>query len=125
MSCLLVARFRDAVFASLLALAVFAPPVAAGTLQPVRLPRDHGAHPQFSVEWWYTTGHATASRGRRYFWFATIWATPRGAVGRVNVVRSHARQGGARQAVDAADAVRQRHARPRRGRVAHPLAAGG
>jgi predicted secreted hydrolase len=86
MSCLLVARFRDAVIASLLVLAVFAPPVAAGTLQPVRLPRDHGAHPQFSVEWWYTTGHATASRGRRYFWFATIWATPRGAVGRVNVV---------------------------------------
>jgi predicted secreted hydrolase len=59
---------------------------AAGTLQPVRLPRDHGAHPGFSAEWWYTTGHAISADGRRYFWFATIWAVPGGAVGRVNVV---------------------------------------
>ena len=59
---------------------------AAPPLQPVRLPRDHGAHPGFSVEWWYTTGHATGADGRRYFWFATIWAAPQGAVGRVNVV---------------------------------------
>src|SRR4051794_22149860 len=60
--------------------------LAAGTLQPVELPRDHGAHAGFSVEWWYTTGHATAANGRRYFWFATIWAAPQGVVGRVNVV---------------------------------------
>jgi predicted secreted hydrolase len=59
---------------------------AAESLQPVRLPRDQGAHPGFSVEWWYTTGHATGADGRRYFWFATIWAAPGGAVGRVNVV---------------------------------------
>jgi len=72
--------------ASLLVWAACAAPAAAGTLQPVKLPRDHGAHAGFSVEWWYTTGHATAAHGRRYFWFATIWATPRGAVGRVNVV---------------------------------------
>jgi predicted secreted hydrolase len=67
-------------------LAVWVAMLAAGTLQPVELPRDHGAHPGFSVEWWYTTGHATAANGRRYFWFATIWAAPQGAVGRINVV---------------------------------------
>ena len=38
------------------------------------------------MEWWYTTGHATTAGGRRSFWFATIWASPLGAVGRVNVV---------------------------------------
>jgi hypothetical protein len=59
---------------------------AAESLQPVRLPRDQGAHPGFSVEWWYTMGHATGANGRRYFWFATIWAAPGGGVGRVNVV---------------------------------------
>src|SRR5206468_344872 len=59
---------------------------SAGTLQPVQLPRDHGAHAGFSVEWWYATGHASGAHGRRYFWFATIWTAPQGAVGRVNVV---------------------------------------
>jgi predicted secreted hydrolase len=61
-------------------------PASAGTLQPVELPRDHGVHPGFSVEWWYTTGHAAGPDGRRYFWFATIWTAPQGTVGRVNVV---------------------------------------
>ena len=58
----------------------------AATLEPVQLPRDHGAHPQFGVEWWYTTGHAAAPGGKRYFWFATIWTSPMGTIGRVNVV---------------------------------------
>jgi len=72
--------------AALLALAC-TPGVARGAeLRPVELPRDHGAHPRFGVEWWYTTGRATAPGGRRFFWFATIWSSPRGAVGRVNVV---------------------------------------
>jgi len=24
-------------------------------------PRDHGSHPEFAIEWWYVTGHLTAS----------------------------------------------------------------
>jgi predicted secreted hydrolase len=58
----------------------------ATVLGPVQLPRDHGAHPDASVEWWYTTGHATTPAGRHYFWFATIWTAPQGSIGRVNVV---------------------------------------
>jgi predicted secreted hydrolase len=72
--------------ATLLALSVLAGSARAATLEPVQLPRDHGAHPQFGVEWWYTTGHASAPGGRGYFWFATIWTSPMGSVGRVNVV---------------------------------------
>jgi len=35
---------------------------------PVRLPRDHAAHPAFGVEWWYFTGFlAPAGGGRRTF----------------------------------------------------------
>jgi predicted secreted hydrolase len=80
------ARLVTAWIASLVAFAACVAAATAGTLQPVQLPRDQGAHPGFSVEWWYTTGHATGPAGRRYFWFATIWTTPEGAVGRVNVV---------------------------------------
>lgn len=29
-------------------------------------PRDHGAHPQYSTEWWYYTGHLRAKNGRRF-----------------------------------------------------------
>ena len=72
--------------AALLTLVAGAAPARAGTLQPVQLPGDHGAHAGFSVEWWYTTGHATGAHGRRLFWFATIWTAPMGVVGRVNVV---------------------------------------
>jgi predicted secreted hydrolase len=72
--------------APLIAAAALAAPAQAGTLVPVELPRDQGAHPQSSVEWWYTTGHATTPRGRRLFWFATIWSSPMGVIGRVNVV---------------------------------------
>ena len=72
--------------AAVLALLVAAAGARAAPLEPVQLPRDHGAHPGFSVEWWYTTGHATTARGRRLFWFATIWTAPFGTVGRVNVV---------------------------------------
>src|SRR5215208_4838865 len=71
---------------ALLALVVLAAPASAAPLSPVELPRDHGAHPEFSVEWWYTTGHATTPGGRRYFWFATIWTSALGAIGRVNVI---------------------------------------
>jgi predicted secreted hydrolase len=57
------------------------PPVA-----PVVLPADHGAHPAYQVEWWYTTGVVADRRGRDYFWFATAWAGQGFVVARVNVV---------------------------------------
>jgi predicted secreted hydrolase len=52
----------------------------------VVLPGDHGAHPAFEVEWWYTAGTVSAARGRDYFWFATVWSGMGFLVGRVNVV---------------------------------------
>jgi predicted secreted hydrolase len=55
-------------------------------VHPVHLPRDHGAHPGFEVEWWYTAGTVADHRGRRYFWFATVWSTGMGQIARVNVV---------------------------------------
>ena len=55
-------------------------------LQPVALPRDHGAHPSFQVEWWYTAGTVADHRGRNFFWFATLWAGEGFVVARVNVV---------------------------------------
>jgi predicted secreted hydrolase len=56
------------------------------TVVPVVLPRDHGAHPGFQVEWWYTAGTVAARRGDDYFWFATVWASTGALVARVNVV---------------------------------------
>jgi len=55
-------------------------------MAPVSLPADHGAHPGFQVEWWYTAGTASDRRGREFFWFATVWTGRGAAVGRVNVV---------------------------------------
>ncbi len=56
------------------------------TLRPVVLPRDHGAHPAFQIEWWYTAGTVADRRGRDYFWFATVWSGSGFLLGRVNVV---------------------------------------
>jgi predicted secreted hydrolase len=58
----------------------------APALRPVSLPRDHGAHAGFGVEWWYTAGSVRGSNGHRYFWFATAWAAPQGVVSRVNLL---------------------------------------
>jgi predicted secreted hydrolase len=55
-------------------------------LRPVVLPRDHGAHPRFEIEWWYTAGTIADSKRHEYFWFATIWSGAQGLVARVNVV---------------------------------------
>ncbi len=60
--------------------------VSLPTLQPVVLPRDHGAHPGFQVEWWYTAGTVADHRGREYFWFATVWSGGGFLAARVNVV---------------------------------------
>ncbi len=59
---------------------------ALPALQPVALPRDHGAHPSFQVEWWYTAGTVADHRGRDFFWFATVWAGEGFVVAKVNVV---------------------------------------
>jgi predicted secreted hydrolase len=59
---------------------------ALPTLRPVVLPRDHGAHPSFQIEWWYTAGTVADARGRDYFWFATVWSGSGFLLGRVNVV---------------------------------------
>ena len=55
-------------------------------VRAVALPRDHGAHAGFQVEWWYTAGTVADSSGHPYFWFATVWATGQGMTARVNVV---------------------------------------
>ena len=33
---------------------------------PLVFPRDHGAHPDFRIEWWYLTANLTDTEGRRY-----------------------------------------------------------
>jgi predicted secreted hydrolase len=59
-------------------------------VRPVVLPRDQGAHPEFSDEWWYTSGTLTGTNRRAYFWFATIWSADGALVAKVNVVDLHA-----------------------------------
>ncbi len=34
--------------------------------QPIRLPADHGAHPDYRSEWWYLTGNLRDEQGRDY-----------------------------------------------------------
>jgi predicted secreted hydrolase len=34
---------------------------------PLRFPKDHGAHPDFKLEWWYYTGNVSTPDGRRRF----------------------------------------------------------
>ena len=58
----------------------------APAVQPVVLPADHGAHPGFTIEWWYTAGTLADAQGRDYFWFATIWSSGGALVAKVNVV---------------------------------------
>jgi predicted secreted hydrolase len=46
--------------------AVFAALLPASAPSPIAFPRDHGAHPDVSVEWWYYTGHLSGGAGRSY-----------------------------------------------------------
>jgi predicted secreted hydrolase len=69
-----------------LGLAASATAAAVATVQPVVLPADQGAHPQFGIEWWYTSGTLTGAHRRPYFWFATIWSSMGALVARVNIV---------------------------------------
>jgi predicted secreted hydrolase len=82
---------RRALLAAAVVLAVFAGAVAAdgaspAALRPVVLPRDHGAHPAFQVEWWYTAGTVTGPRDRQFFWFATAWTGMGFRLAKVNLV---------------------------------------
>ena len=36
-------------------------------------PRDHGSHPEFAIEWWYVTGHLTATNQGQYGFQATFF----------------------------------------------------
>jgi predicted secreted hydrolase len=36
-------------------------------------PRDHAAHPEFKIEWWYYTGNLTTSAGRRFGYQVTFF----------------------------------------------------
>jgi predicted secreted hydrolase len=56
------------------------------TVRRVVLPGDHGAHPGFGEEWWYTSGTLTGPNRRAYFWFATIWSADGALVAKLNVV---------------------------------------
>jgi predicted secreted hydrolase len=51
----------------------------AQDFQPARpgrvfeFPRDHGAHPDFKTEWWYYSGHLTATDGERFGYQLTFF----------------------------------------------------
>jgi predicted secreted hydrolase len=36
-------------------------------------PRDHGSHPEFAIEWWYVTGHLTATGQTQFGFQATFF----------------------------------------------------
>jgi predicted secreted hydrolase len=36
-------------------------------------PRDHGSHPEFAIEWWYITGHLTATHQSQFGFQATFF----------------------------------------------------
>ena len=41
--------------------------------RPIEFPRDHGAHPNFKLEWWYYTGNLKTESGRRFGYQFTIF----------------------------------------------------
>jgi predicted secreted hydrolase len=75
-----------AAIAAALAGAAAASAASLPALQPVVLPRDHGAHPAFQVEWWYTAGTVADRRSRDFFWFATVWSGEGFVLAKLNVV---------------------------------------
>lgn len=60
-------------------IALDAQPRAASDWMPadpgyrIALPRDHAAHPQHKVEWWYYTGNVVAADGRRFGYQLTFF----------------------------------------------------
>ncbi|MEN1680861.1 MAG: lipocalin-like domain-containing protein [Planctomycetota bacterium] len=47
----------------------------ATATRPFAFPRDHGAHNDFRIEWWYYTGNLTAEDGRRFGYQLTFFRT--------------------------------------------------
>lgn len=45
----------------------------AATVRPFIFPADHGAHPDFRVEWWYLTGNLWHDSGRRFGYQFTLF----------------------------------------------------
>jgi predicted secreted hydrolase len=58
----------------------------APQVAPVVLPRDHGAHPGFGIEWWYSAGLVHDAAGHRYSYFATIWKAGSAGLAHVNLI---------------------------------------
>ena len=42
-------------------------------LKTLQFPRDHGAHPDFAIEWWYVTGQLRDSAGREFGFQVTFF----------------------------------------------------
>lgn len=58
-----------AVFAGALARPASGDDVVFRSVEPgleLKFPRDHGAHREYSTEWWYFTGHLTADSGKTF-----------------------------------------------------------
>ncbi len=47
--------------------------------RPFQFPADHGAHPEFRIEWWYVTANLEAANGER---FGVQWTLFRQALAR-------------------------------------------
>lgn len=45
----------------------------------LEFPAAHGSHPEFSLEWWYLTGHLFAESGQRFGFQATFFRTTPGS----------------------------------------------
>jgi predicted secreted hydrolase len=59
--------------ASLALLGSASPSTRALPERSLSFPRDHGAHPDLSTEWWYLTGHATSAGGRAWGFQVTFF----------------------------------------------------
>lgn len=45
----------------------------AESVEPIRLPADHGPHPAYQTEWWYYTGNLEAADGRHFGYQLTFF----------------------------------------------------
>jgi predicted secreted hydrolase len=45
----------------------------ADQVRPIRIPEDHGPHPEYQTEWWYFTGNLEGGGGRRFGYQLTFF----------------------------------------------------
>ena len=69
-----------------------APNVLAAAPQPLQFPRDAGAHPDHTTEWWYATGYINGDSGEPLFGFQVTFFRSRIAKTQAMVSRLAARQ---------------------------------